>query len=241
LARNDWVAFLGASYFRAIGELHQYGLSARGVALRLGGLRQTRDSRFLTQFYFETPPPGQNTVPVRRCSRAQSIAGAFRFLMRRTRPSAMEVGAALYLRRRTSSASARAAHLDVLVSEKAKPTASTGARRSTIPDGLALWTWAGRAHLAPLQQPAAHHRLGLRGRDPRGLRPDAARPRLRPLSRRRALRAPPSLWIEPLGDWGRGSVQLIEIPTDDEIHDNIVAMWVPEQPGPRRDGARVPL
>ena len=31
--KNDWVAFLGAAYFRAIGELRQYGLSARGVAL----------------------------------------------------------------------------------------------------------------------------------------------------------------------------------------------------------------
>src|SRR5690606_26108915 len=30
---NDWVAFLGASYFRAIGELYQYGLSARGIAV----------------------------------------------------------------------------------------------------------------------------------------------------------------------------------------------------------------
>ncbi|MFH7346738.1 glucan biosynthesis protein, partial [Pseudomonas syringae group genomosp. 7] len=30
----------------------------------------------------------------------------------------------------------------------------------------------------------------------------------------------PSLWVEPLGDWGEGAVQLIEIPTDDEIHDN---------------------
>jgi glucans biosynthesis protein len=38
----------------------------------------------------------------------------------------------------------------------------------------------------------------------------------------------PSLWIEPQGDWGEGSVQLIEIPTDDEIHDNIVALWVPK-------------
>ena len=36
--------------------------------------------------------------------------------------------------------------------------------------------------------------------------------------------------VEPLGDWGSGAVQLIEIPTDDEIHDNIVAMWVPRQP-----------
>lgn len=40
----------------------------------------------------------------------------------------------------------------------------------------------------------------------------------------------PSLWVEPLGDWGSGAVQLIEIPTDDEIHDNIVAFWVPEEP-----------
>ena len=31
--KNDWVAFLGASYFRAIGELYQYGLSARGVEI----------------------------------------------------------------------------------------------------------------------------------------------------------------------------------------------------------------
>ncbi len=46
----------------------------------------------------------------------------------------------------------------------------------------------------------------------------------------------PSLWIEPLDDWGKGAVQLVEIPTDDEIHDNIVAMWVPEKPaGPGTD------
>src|SRR6201992_3161967 len=40
----------------------------------------------------------------------------------------------------------------------------------------------------------------------------------------------PSLWVEPLGDWGEGSVQLVELPTDDETMDNIVAMWVPKQP-----------
>jgi glucans biosynthesis protein len=40
----------------------------------------------------------------------------------------------------------------------------------------------------------------------------------------------PSLWVEPKGEWGKGSIQLIEIPTDDEIHDNIVAMWVADGP-----------
>src|SRR3546814_18136814 len=38
----------------------------------------------------------------------------------------------------------------------------------------------------------------------------------------------PSVWVEPVGEWGRGAVQLVEIPTDDEIHDNLCAMWLPE-------------
>jgi glucans biosynthesis protein len=38
----------------------------------------------------------------------------------------------------------------------------------------------------------------------------------------------PSLWIEPVGDWGRGSVMLMEIPTAHELSDNLTAMWVPE-------------
>jgi glucans biosynthesis protein len=40
----------------------------------------------------------------------------------------------------------------------------------------------------------------------------------------------PSLWAEPIGDWAEGSVQLIEIPTKEEIHDNIAAFWHPKNP-----------
>ena len=40
----------------------------------------------------------------------------------------------------------------------------------------------------------------------------------------------PSTWIEPVGDWGKGMVQLVEIPTDDEIHDNIAAYWLSDRP-----------
>jgi len=48
----------------------------------------------------------------------------------------------------------------------------------------------------------------------------------------------PSLWVEPLGDWGPGSVELVEIPTDDEIHDNIGAFWVPAAPARAGDARR---
>jgi Periplasmic glucans biosynthesis protein len=39
----------------------------------------------------------------------------------------------------------------------------------------------------------------------------------------------PSAWIEPEGDWGKGSVDLVEIPTADETNDNIVAFWSPAE------------
>ena len=39
----------------------------------------------------------------------------------------------------------------------------------------------------------------------------------------------PSAWVEPKGNWGKGMVQLVEIPSIQEIHDNIVAYWVPEE------------
>jgi glucans biosynthesis protein len=39
----------------------------------------------------------------------------------------------------------------------------------------------------------------------------------------------PSLWVEPKEDWGKGAVQLVEIPTVDETFDNVVAFWNPER------------
>jgi glucans biosynthesis protein len=38
----------------------------------------------------------------------------------------------------------------------------------------------------------------------------------------------PSAWIEPVGSWGPGRVELVQIPTPNETNDNIVAYWVPE-------------
>jgi glucans biosynthesis protein len=40
----------------------------------------------------------------------------------------------------------------------------------------------------------------------------------------------PSVWVEPMGAWGAGHVELVEIPTVDEYHDNVVAYWVPGAP-----------
>jgi glucans biosynthesis protein len=39
----------------------------------------------------------------------------------------------------------------------------------------------------------------------------------------------PNAWVEPVGEWGPGSVRLVELHAPDETADNIVAFWVPEK------------
>ena len=39
----------------------------------------------------------------------------------------------------------------------------------------------------------------------------------------------PSAWVEPVGSWGPGRVELVQLHTADETNDNIVAYWVPER------------
>jgi glucans biosynthesis protein len=115
-------------------------------------------------------------------------------------------------------------------SEKTKPTAVDWRPEIHDSDGLAIWTGPGERIWRPLNNPPHIITSAFVDENPRGfglLQRDRSFDHYLDgvyYDRR------PSLWIEPLGRWERGSVQLVEIPTDDEIHDNIVAMWVPSEP-----------
>jgi glucans biosynthesis protein len=37
----------------------------------------------------------------------------------------------------------------------------------------------------------------------------------------------PSAWVAPVGEWGKGHLELIQIPSGSEVDDNIVSFWVP--------------
>lgn len=227
---NDWVAFLGASYFRAIGDLYQYGLSARGVAVdpALGG--KPEDFPTFTRFYFETPKPNSDTVTVYALLDGESITGAFKFVMRRTAAVTMDIEAALYPRRDIERLGLAPLTSMYWFSENNKPGAIDWRPEVHDSDGLALWTREGEHVWRPLNNPPYTLVSSFGGENPRGfglLQRDRNFDHYQDgvhYERR------PSLWVEPKGDWGKGAVQLIEIPTDDEIHDNIVAMWVREAP-----------
>ncbi|TDR93749.1 glucan biosynthesis protein [Enterovirga rhinocerotis] len=227
---NDWVAFLGASYFRAIGENFQYGISARAIAIDTVVHGKQEEFPDFTRFWFETPDAGSDTVVVYALMDGPSVVGAYRFTMTRDARVTIDVESMIVLRRDVSRLGIAALTSMYWFSETAKPTMIDWRPEVHDSDGLAMWTGAGERIWRPLNNPPATQVSAFADRSPRGF---GLLQRDRDFNNyldgvyydRR-----PCLWVEPRGDWGQGSVQLVENPTDDEIHDNIVAMWVPAEP-----------
>ena len=97
-------------------------------------------------------------------------------------------------------------------------------------DGLAIWNGAGERIWRPLNNPTRIFHTSYLDQTPKGFgliqRDRVFDHYLDGVGYDRR----PSTWVEPMGDWGKGMVQLVEIPTDDEIHDNIAAYWLADRP-----------
>lgn len=236
--KNDWVAFLGAAYFRAIGELHQYGLSARAVALDTAVATKDEEFPDFTEVYFEETPDG-DAVTLYAMMEGPSIVSAVKFILSRGKGVVMDITQEMFLRAPIVRFGLAPLTSMYWFSETKKQTAVDWRPEVHDSDGLAMWTGWGEHLWRPLNNPPRTMASAFGDENPKGfglLQRDRNFDHYQDgvnYDRR------PSLWVEPLGSldgkdggkgWGKGAIHLVEIPTDDEIHDNIVAMWVPQEP-----------
>jgi len=226
--RNDWVAFLGASYYRAIGELFTYGASVRGVAIDTAVGNRPEEFPDFTHFYLHEPQDG-DSVTVYALLEGPSVVGAYRFVTTRGKGVVMEIEQTLHLRRPVERLGLVPLTSMYWFSETVKPTAIDWRPEVHDSDGLAMRNGKDEHIWRPLNDPPRTTASAFLDDNPKGFGL---------LQRDRVFNdyldgvhyeKRPSIWVEPIGDWGKGAVQLIEIPTDDEIHDNIVATWVPDK------------
>jgi periplasmic glucans biosynthesis protein len=233
---RDIVAFLGASYFRAVGSEMQYGLSARGLAIDCGMDRAEEFPRF-TAFWLERPAPDAGKLTVYALLDSPSVAGAYRFDISPAAVLVMEVDAALYPRQAIERLGVAPLTSMFQFGENDRRTAKDWRPEIHDSDGLAMWTGSGEWIWRPLTNPASLRFNAFLDQNLRGFgllqrdrnfdhyQDDGA------FYDRR-----PSLWVEPKSGWGKGSIQLVEIPTVDETFDNIVAFWNPaEAPRPGQE------
>jgi glucans biosynthesis protein len=167
-----------------------------------------------------------------------SVVGAYRFKLWRNAGVVMEVEAELFLRRDVQRFGVAPLTSMFWYAEQNRNVADDWRPEVHDSDGLALWTGAGERLWRPLNNPPQTVTSGFADENPRGFglmqRDRNFEHYLDGVNYDRR----PSLWVEPLGDWGPGSVELVEIPTDDEIHDNIGAFWVPAEPARAGDAYR---
>lgn len=227
---DEIAAFLGASYFRAVAKGQSYGLSARGLALNTV---QASGEEFpvFRSFWLEQPAAGAEAIVVHALMDSPSVSGAFRFAIRPGVETVFDVQSRLYPR--VELRHAGIAPLTSMYQFGASDRVGIDDYRPAVHDseGLALWTGAGEQIWRPLHNPSIVQDSGFEDATPRAF---GLMQRQRDFSDYADSEAHyekrPSAWVEPLGDWGKGAVHLIELPTADEYHDNIVAFWRPALP-----------
>lgn len=228
--KTDIAAFLGASYFRAVSGSRQYGLSARGLAIDTG-LSRAEEFPDFTQFYLERPAADSNTVIVYALLDSPSTTGAYRFAITPGDTLVMDVEVALYPRQPIERLGIAPLTSMYQTGENDRRRANDWRPELHDSDGLAMLRSNGEWIWRPLTNPAQLRFNAFADENPPGfglLQRDRNFDNYQDDGVFYDLR--PSLWVEPKGNWGKGAIHLIEIPTDDETFDNIVAYWNPAEP-----------
>lgn len=233
--RSDWdefVVFQGASYFRAVGKGTQYGVSARGLALRTASPSGEEFPAF-THFWVERPSTNATGVVVHALLQSQSTTGAYRFSITPGNDTVIDVDLTLFPRVALDSVGLAPLTSMFLFDESNRSRIDDFRDEVHDSDGLQVLMSSGEQLWRPLANPTQLQVSSFTSDAPKAF---GLVQRSRKVSDYHDLEAQyekrPSAWIEPTSDWGAGSLQLIEIPSNREINDNIVALWKPRDPIP---------
>lgn len=222
---DEFVVFQGASYFRAVARDTLYGLSARGLAIKTGDPEGEEFPRF-SHFWIYRPQTGAHSITIDALLDSPSITGAYRFEIYPGAETLFNIECQLFPR-------------ETLTKYGIAPLTSmyyfSPTRRNQVDDyrnavhdseGLAMHTGTDARLWRPLTNPKTLQFSAFMDNNPKGF---GFVQRHRQFSDYEDAEARyekrPSAWVKPVSAWTRGSVALVEIPTDNEFNDNIIAFW----------------
>jgi len=227
---DELCVFLGASYFRAVAKGQAYGLSARGFADGTGDPKGEEFALFRA-FWLEKPQPGMTSVVVHALLDSPSLTGAFRFTIRPGDETIFDVESALFPRVQITESGIAPLTGMFYFGPNDRQHVDDAREAAHDSEGLSMWNGHGQQLWRPLVNPLDLQFSAFSDTAPKGF---GLMQRSRAFSAYEDLalnyEKRPSLWIEPIGDWGDGAVDLVELPTPNEVNDNIVAFWRPKAP-----------
>lgn len=225
---EDFAVFQGASFFRALAQGQSFGLMARGLSLK------TADSLgeefpFFREMWIEKPHPLGDKLVIHAILDSESVTGAFQFTLRPGEISLIDIECTLFPRVKidhigwgTMTGTFLHGPLDSRPNEDIRPAVYdfTGLQMLTG-RGERIWRPAANRETLQISSFLDHNPAGFgclqMEREFNSFEDDNQHWERRP-----------SLWIEPIGDWGEGAVTLVEIPSTSEINQNVIAYWRPK-------------
>ncbi len=227
---DELCVFQGASYYRMLGREQIYGSSARGLAIDTG-LDKQEEFPFFTHFWVGKPDEKDTTLKIYALLNSPSVTGAYEFVISPGTDTAVDIRQTLFFRSDVAQIGIAPMTSMFWFGENTKKIFDDFRPEVHDCDGLSMKLDNGEFIWRPVENDPARKRIfsfignnirgfGLlqRDRDFRNYQD------LEALYHRR-----PGIWIEPVGDWGEGEVKLVELPTTNELNDNIVAFWQPKE------------
>ncbi len=227
---DELAVFQGATYFRALPAGLRYGLSARAIAVNTAGVGPEEFPRF-RDFWVHRPGPKDTKVRVLGLFDSPGLAGACDFTIQPGTSTVMEVRISFFARTNLSNYGVAPLTSMFLYGENSEGRFGDFRPEVHDSDGILIHNGAGEWLWRPLVNESRLRVASFVDRNPRGfglLQRDRRYESYEDLEAMYHMR--PSAWVEPVGTWGPGCVRLVEIPSNEEIHDNIVAYWAPERP-----------
>lgn len=225
--KDEVMVFLGASYFRALGKGQSYGISARGLAVDTG-LNSGEEFPQFSEFWLQQPKATDKELTIYALLDSRRVTGAYRFVLKPGAETAVEVKAQLYLRENVTTLGIAPLTSMYFFGENQRSEVEDHRPEVHDSDGLSVRSGNGEWIWRPLVNPKRLLVTSFSLDNPQGfgmMQRDRAYTSYQDLESRYEKR--PSAWIEPKGKWGKGRVELVQIPTPDETNDNAVAFWVP--------------
>lgn len=222
---DELAAFLGASYFRAIGAGQIYGASCRAVAVDTALPEPEEFPRF-QELWIVRPPRQSPSLTLYALLNGRSLTGAYQFDIFPGETTRVEVIATLYARNQVKKLGLAPITSMFYYGENSPRPDEEFRPEVHDSDGLLIANGKGEFLWRPLVNPTQNQLYqfsvpGLRGFGL--LQRDREFKRYR--DREALYHKRPSVWIEPTSKWPDGVVELFELTTSTEIHDNTNAYW----------------
>jgi len=227
--KDEFAVFLGASYFRLVGKNQVYGISARGLAIDTA-LAKGEEFPHFTEFWIIEPSKGKPITIYARLE-SPSVAGAYKFVIQPDVDTSVKVESWLFARDDVNKLGIAPFTSMFLYGENTEKRHDDYRPEVHDSDGVLMVTHADEEIWRPLTNPARLQVTSLSDASPKGfgmLQRDGKWDNYLDAEANYHLR--PGLWVTPEAGFEKGRLEVVEIPTKSEIHDNIVAFWTPDKP-----------